>query len=253
VTWPASAFVLLEGKGVVVQRGLVRRSIVSASEFSDETRPCSILLPDLEGDVLQYNQRFGIRFPDAPFDAGGVPTFAHKSSVHMAATGVEAVSEPVVTLLGHAMPDGATGDWPPSPLLLEDHDGDGAPGVTVEPATGARYSYPPVGLPPVFADLPRADLIYIITRTVTTLRTKQVSCNAFEGSVEVHTIGETPAINSKVIGCRRLGVGAPCTAEEAEFVDGSRPQFYPDDLGSIQMIRLPESASCADVRAALPN
>ena len=97
-----------------------------------------------------------------------------------------------------------------------------------------------------------ADLIYIAERTVSTLSAKVISCDEVQGSVVLIPEAGVPGINSSVVGCRKTD-GTECTATEAGFVNGVRPQFSPTGPGTMVAARLPDGATCADVRARFPQ
>jgi hypothetical protein len=125
-------------------------------------------------------------------------------------------------------------------------------GVTVLPVEDTGYNFPPVGLPQVpFQDLPRARRIYLMTRSVARLNGTVQSCDHIHGAVSIQTVGGTPGINSTVIGCEKLD-GTACVASEWQFLDDNRPQFVPAGAGEFDSIRMPNDATCADVRAHFP-
>lgn len=255
VTWPATPFVLQAGQGELLQWTLSSRTQNSPTSFHDDSVPCSIFLPDLTGDVLAAYERFGIRFPDSLFDQGGIPTAPFAANVTVTPSGITFDTSPIATLIGHAMANPVTTPWPETGQLSpEDQDFDGNPGVTVVAATGPGYNFPPVSIfPPAGgSDLPRTNFLHIVTRTVATIHGSPVSCDELRGHVEIQQIDGKPAIDSRVIGCSKLD-GSPCTADEAAFVDTNRPQFYPSAPGEIVSVRLPDDASCADVRARFPQ
>ena len=56
--------------------------------------------------------------------------------------------------------------------------------------------------------------------------------------------------DSHVIGCHVSG-GADCTTAQANFVDQNRT-IYEAGTSTIELAVVPDTATCADVRAALP-
>jgi hypothetical protein len=56
--------------------------------------------------------------------------------------------------------------------------------------------------------------------------------------------------NNHVIGCHVSG-GGECTAAETKFVDDNRTIYTPM-RGTVETKIIPDDATCADVRSALP-
>jgi len=257
VSWPGAPFVLLQGSGTIKQWTLSHRVQDSLLALHESVVACSIFLPDLTGSVLTSNQKFGIRFPNSIFDSGTAPPWEFKTTASINGDQVLFQTEPIATLTGVTLTSPATDTWPapPSGSELRDDDNDQNPGVTVmpvDPATDPSYNFPPVGLPQFLGDYPRAGQIFIASRSVATLHGTVDSCDSLSGSVEIATLGGVPAINSSVVGCVRTD-GQVCVASEASFLDQNRPQFVPSGAGTLKSVRMPDGATCADVRARFPN
>lgn len=258
VKWPGAPFVLLEGTGEVKQWTISHRVQDSLLALHETVSACSIYLPDLTGSVLTSNQSFGIRFPNSLFDTSTAPPWPFNTTVQLVDGQAQWSTEAVATLTGVSLPSPATDAWPSplSPSALRDDEGDGNPGVTVvpvDPATDSRYNFPPVGFPPLFGvDYPRAKLIFIASRSVVKLHGTVKSCDELNGAADIVVLGGTPSINSTVVGCVKT-TGETCTADEAGFLDQNRPQFTPTGPGTLVSVRMPDSATCADVRARFPG
>jgi hypothetical protein len=247
VTWPQSPFVLVAGEGDLEQWNLSRQRQVGL-DVEAETKPCSIFLPDLQSDVLAGYAKFGIRFPDSLFDGGKVPWVSFVFKGMTTATGMEFQTEPFATLLGVTLPNANSASWPDVPnLTLEDDDADGKVGITVVPATGQGYAFPPTDLTGG-----RADLIYIADRTIAALSTTNVDCDEVRGSVTIVPIGGKTGLNSTVVGCRKVG-NVECAAADADFIETNRPQYEPSGPGTFTAVRVKDGAECRDVRARFPR
>jgi hypothetical protein len=168
------------------------------------------------------------------------------------------VSGPIALLTGLVMQDPTNAPWPDGfpASQTPDQDSDGSPGVTVipvDPSTDPSYNWPPVGLPPYLgADYPRASRISVVVRTVSNLRGTITGCDSAKGSVDIIDINGKPALSSMVIACTRTD-GQVCSQSEAVFVNSARPVFTPSGPGSLLSVRLPDAATCADARHALPQ
>jgi hypothetical protein len=135
-----------------------------------------------------------------------------------------------------------------------DPDMDGNPGVTIDVAQGAQYSYIPVGVPAFGAPVVTSDKLYVAIRQVTELAGTFTDCDHTSGSVSIPQIDGAPAINSHILGCE-LTAGGNCTTagsnSQASFVDNTQPVFTPTGTASFASLRLPDSATCATVREML--
>lgn len=258
VTWPDSPLVLYGGKGDVLQWNISHRVQDSPTTYHEATSLCGIYLPDLSGAVLTSNQKFGIRFPDSIWDQGGIPPVTFTTTVTSVGNDVRWVAGPIALLTGLTMQNPTTTPWPDAfpTTQTPDQDNDGSPGVTVipvDPSTDPSYNWPPVGLPPYLgADYPRAAKISVVVRTVSKLRGTITGCDEAKASVDIVDIDGTPALSSMVIACTKTD-GQVCSQSEAVFLNTARPQFTPSGPGTLRTIRLPDAATCVDVRRELPQ
>lgn len=254
VTWPGT-IVLLQGQGKLQQWNLTREVQAPLSTtVTAHTKPCGIFLPDLQTTIFNFFQKYGIRFPDALFDHGTIPETTFNFVADITKTPITFKTDPFAIVIGSALANPTTAAWPAaSAMTLRDDDNDKNPGITVIPVTTNGYSLPPANL--LTGEL--ADLVYITTRTVSALSGTISDCNKIEADVTIQTVNGKPGIDSTVVGCRKQAskpgqTGTPCSADEASFVDGARPQFTPTGPGHMTIVRVAESATCADVRARFP-
>ncbi len=248
VTWKGTG-ALSAGSGHL-REWLLSTRTQNGNKTVDKAVPCRIVLPDFQSTPL-LGEKYGTRFPNASFDKGKVPATTLNGTLSGTTTGSTFSTPNTALLLGLSMANAATATWPAtsSGITSRDDDADNHPGFTVNAATGAGYSNFPVALqlPP----LPRADRLYLATRTVASLSGKLTSCTQIDGSVKFAVLGGTPAINSHVLGCRRVG-GANCTTQERDFVDNNQPAFAPAAGSVMKSVKLANNATCSDVRSALP-
>jgi hypothetical protein len=150
--------------------------------------------------------------------------------------------------------------WPAFIVSPLDTDQDGKPGVTAATAQGSVYSDVPVEIPTLPLQQPaRANALYLAIRQVTIATATVKDCGLMTGTVQIPPIkgldgGSKYAIDSHVLGCA-LEDGTECTrstpsmpVSQAAFVDNSEPVFTPTGVTSFRSMRLPPSATCADVR-----
>jgi hypothetical protein len=144
-------------------------------------------------------------------------------------------------LIGLTLGD-PNGAWPAASSIMGlDQDGDGRPGITAIPRNGDGFSPPPTSL----AQTQRADQLDLVIRNVMTLTATVDGCpDSYNGSASVKFF------DNHVIGCHVMG-GNECSAAEAQFVDEQRSVFVPGSATFTAKI-VPDGASCADVRTALP-
>lgn len=248
VTWPATPLVLNAGQGNLQQWNLSIERQVSPTSVEVSTTPCGIYLPDLQSSLFGGFAKFGIRFPDSLFDAGGIAKVPFTLTTEFGADGGLVLKTDPFALIAGAKLDHPTSEpWPGAAgLMLVDQDLDGRPGVTVIPATGSGYSDPPTDL---LND--QADFIYIAERTVQALTFTVNTCDEIDGTVNIATINGSAAIDSSVVGCHVMG-GSDCTMAQAQFIDQNRPKFLPSSSGTMISVRIPDGSACAAVRAHFP-
>jgi hypothetical protein len=167
--------------------------------------------------------------PDAVWEAAVKTTFPGtgvqssfdvNSKVHLDASPV---------LLGLTMTD-PTAAWPAlANIQSADTDGDGHPGITSIPRSGGGFSLPPTSI----LQTSHADQLYIASRTTAVLDANVL------------------AFDNHVIGCHIQG-GGDCAAADYQFVDTNRTVYTVTGATFVAKV-VPDAATCADVRAALPQ
>jgi hypothetical protein len=200
----------------------------------------------------------GTEFLAALFDRGKTPSVTLTTTVTSAdptksAIGDEFTSSATPFQLGV---EGLAGDtpWPDMATmqtLAVDHDGDGAPGlsgipfrgpVAGEPA-GTVFQNPRLAIP---NDSPRTSQLYLTLRTRASLNGKLVSCDPprFEGKV----LGSTLLIEVRNVGCVVADTKAPCSVEQATWIDTNLPRFVFNGTSKVVSVKVADNASCKDVR-----
>src|SRR5205814_9883755 len=126
--------------------------------------------------------------------------------------------------------------------LIVDHDNDMKPGFTAVPRSGNGYAQPPLS---TIGIGPKAEKLYLTTRTVIALHGALTSCSDIAGTAEV------PNFDSRVVGCKIAGQTADCMPADANNIDTNKTDYKPVSA-TFTAKKIADTATCADVRAALP-
>jgi hypothetical protein len=222
---------------------------VNGNEVSgNETRSCGTVLPPFSlngaGQLVTGGRQVHVEIPFAVWEAPSIPRLRSQGRLAGWNPGSAFNIEGTVALIGLDMADPMAA-WPMSytGIMAVDADGDGKPGFTAVPKAGNGFVQPPTGLG-LFGSAPSADQVYIASRTVVSLEGMLTSCTEVAGTARV------PFFDSHVVGCHVKG-GAECTPNQIDFVDGSRT-IYKIGSATFTAKQIPDNATCADVRAALP-
>jgi hypothetical protein len=244
VTWKAST-ATLEGTGKVHLWNKARLN-ANGTVLTGEAMSCGTSLPDINlnplGEIAAGGKKVLIEIPFDSWDKPSVPKFEQKGTLSGWNPGSDVVMEPTVALVGLTMTD-PMGPWPAKypQIMGADAEGDGKLGITGIPKNGGGYVNPPTALSALFGS---ADRVYIASRTVVQLTGKTTTCEAQEGTATAKFF------DNHIIGCHVVNA-AECTADQAAFIDDSRTVYEPK-AGIFTAKKLPDNATCADVRAALP-
>jgi hypothetical protein len=141
-----------------------------------------------------------------------------------------------------------TSNWPArsdviDPARMTDDDGDGVPGVRASvkgPSDPGGYSYLPL---PSFEQI---DELSVALRIGADLFGFIQTCDVFSGNAR------KPTLALAILACRIAKDGRPCRTDEIKFVNDNIPAWRVT-LASWQSQRLPDDATCADVRARLTD
>jgi hypothetical protein len=201
---------------------------------------CGSQLPDIEKTPIAGGGKVQAEFPPTVWDDASMPTFpatGTQSSFDVKST-ITITPSPV--LLGLTMADPAAA-WPAlGAVQATDSDGDGKLGITSVPKATGGYSQPPTSL----LQTAHADKLYIASRTATSLAGVRDTCDSQKGTAVVS------AFDNHVVGCHVAG-GGECAKSDYEFIDQNRT-VYVVKSATYEAKVVPDGATCADVRAALP-
>ncbi len=247
VSWPATT-------GVNAGTGVVHIWTLSDLSFDDDgnatgtVRPCGSVIPVLEAADLVGGGMILTEIPDSVWDQPDIPVVGVTGTISGQDVGDTISMNPVASVVGVTMDDPMNGAWPQTgnELTGVDHDGSGQPGITSIPRGDAPYRLPPLDL--IGALLPdgaRGDTLYLGTRIVMEIEGTRDTCTSAKGAAIVHKF------DNHIIGCH-VKDGGECTPDQANFVDSNRTVFAVSDA-SYEMKQIAAGATCADVRAALPQ
>jgi hypothetical protein len=235
VSW-ASSLAIKSGSGVV--------HIWTKTTFDDdgstattESMSCGSALPVITTSAFAGNKKVLPEIPDTAWDSPSMPKFKGT----MTRSGNTVMIDPGVALIGLTM-ENPTAAWPSRTAITGlDADGDGKLGLTAIPKDGDGFSPPPTSI----QQTKFADKLYLVTRNIMTMQATQEGCP--------QTINGTASVtkfDNHVIGCHVKG-GGECSDSEAQFVDDNRTVYTVGTASFVSKV-IPETATCADIRAALP-
>jgi hypothetical protein len=205
------------------------------------TQPCGNTLPELTLKPLVGGGMALVEVPDAVWDLPSAPKFATVGTLAAWTTGSALVTDPTIALVGVTLadPDAA---WPASYTMLTpaDVDGDGNPGITGIPRTAPGYVQTPVSTPlPGYS--PRADKVFLASRTGVALSGTLTSCTEQAGTVSVKYF------DNHIVGCHVSG-GDLCTPTQTNFIDSNRTKYTVTGATFTSKF-VKDDATCADARA----
>ncbi|HEX3771800.1 MAG TPA: hypothetical protein VHV30_13075 [Polyangiaceae bacterium] len=258
-----TSVILASGAGTIEQ-WIVSDRTVNGLATTEAAHVCGITLPDFQSTgFVGGGETYGIRFPDALFDSGDIPTVTINGKLGDRSPSASFVTQANAVLIGLTLGNATTAPWPALITSSVDTDKDGNPGVTANVAsgpvansvTGAMYSAIPTDV-----DFNRATQVFVAIRQVTALTGTAIDCDHIAGTVTIPNIPVPAtaaaaattkyAIDSHVLGCA-LGDGGACSISQTAFVDGTEPVFTPTSGGTFTSARM-NSADCASVRRAYP-
>ena len=236
ISWPET-LASTAGTGTFVTWARVTYTKGADGTLEMESHPCGSLMPVATLSDLVGGLKSAAQVPQTAFDSPNMPTTRATIMQREDRSLTFRSGAPLGTMLSD--PDA---EWPSAERLVPvDHDGDGLPGVTSVPLEGPEYLAPPTSIS--LSEF--LDRLYLATR----LRV-QVSLTPACSGTAVGTI-EPRAFNSTVVGCH-VKDRDDCDETELQFIRDHRPNYTLGKSGTWTEVEVPEDASCADVRAALP-
>ena len=238
VTWPNT----LGTSGGTGQVHVWAKTTFTASgnNLMATSQACGSVLPPTGLNAIAGGGSVLIQIPDATWDLPSMPRFQF-SATQTGWNPGSTISYTSTAPIGVTLTDPTNGAWPTTITTAVDADGDMKPGYAAVPATSAGHVLPPTSLN---AAANRADRVDIATRNVFMVTATRDACDHAAGPITV------THFDSHVVGCHVSG-GNDCTTAQSNFVDQNRT-IYQAGNSTIELKVVPASATCADVRTALP-
>jgi hypothetical protein len=241
ITWP-DTLATTKGSGQFHLWNVTRYD-VNGNALTGETRPCGSVLPPLNLSLLAGSGKALIEIPETIWDLETMPKFPTSATLAGWTAGSKFVSDATSALVGLTMAT-PTAAWPAkgNQIMAVDHDGDSKPGIKGIPKTDGGFVRTPTSI--AGQGGPLADQVYLVTRTAVSLDGAMTSCEDQKG------VAKVMFFDNHVVGCHVFN-GDECTAAEADFIDSNRTIYTVTDASYTSKF-MSESATCAEVRAALP-
>jgi len=240
VTWPA-ATAAVAGSGQIHIWGKIVFT-VNGTTLSGTLQACGITLPPTMLNVLAGNGMLQIEVPTASWDAPSMPRFQVDGTLSGWNVG-GTLTYDYAALVGLTLDNPSTAAWPMSYTgitMTNDAEGDDHAGLTSIPRGGTGFTLPPTSI----LQISRADQLYIVTRQVTSAMLTRTSCDQTCGTATF------AHFDNHVVGCHVMGA-TDCSPTEVNFIDTNRT-IYEIAGATAETKIVAETATCADVRAALP-
>lgn len=240
VSWPAG-IASMRGDGQLHVWGKVVYT-ASGNTLNGMLQACGISLPPTTLTALGGGGMIQIDVPNDKWEAPSMPRFqvdGTQTAWDIGAT----LNFGYVALIGFTMADAATAPWPSSYTGIantNDAEGDMHVGLTAVPRSGTGFTLPPTSI----LQTSRADQLYIVIRQVTSATLTRTACDQASGSATF------AFLNNHVVGCHVMG-GSDCMPADINFIDQNRA-IYEITGATAQTKVVADTATCADVRAALP-
>ena len=215
----------------------------SGNTLSGMLQACGISLPPTTLTALGGGGMIQIDVPNDKWEAPSMPRFqvdGTQTAWDIGAT----LSFSYVALIGFTMADAATARL--AGLLHRHHDDERRRGRHARGADRGPAERRPASRcrPPRSLQSARADQLYIVIRQVTSATLTRTACDQASGSATF------AHLNNHVVGCHVMG-GSDCMPAEINFIDTNRA-IYEITGATAQTKVVADTATCADVRAALP-
>ena len=219
-----------EFEGVAFQ-GISRRAFLISSGL---TLVIAVvwLLGTRQFVVLETSQ--GTRLRTSPRLADVVRMLGNRSIV--------CITFSYAALIGFTLAD-PNAAWPNSYTgitMTVDAEGDGSAGLTALPRVGGGFVAPPTSI----AQSARVDKVYIVSRNTVSAMATRNACDTTTATLNF------THFDNHVVGCHVMG-GSDCMPSDTNFVDQNRTIYQVGTAMATSKI-VADTATCADVRAALP-
>jgi hypothetical protein len=228
------------GSGTIIAWAKMQM-VQSGTSLTGMITPCGHSVPDRHNEVISESYR--ITYPSANFARTPAPPATNTSGMlGSTAPGASFTLARSAWMIGVTLPDPVNSAWPTATSIqMVDADGDSHPGISPTYSNGGGFVYPPVNL---FRSA-RAERVYLAARITFSLGGTMTSCTQLSGSASMQDA------EYRLVGCRISGNSRNCDSDEADALDSNTPDFQPGSA-SYTMLKIADSGTCADVRAAVP-
>jgi hypothetical protein len=239
-TWPGNTY-LVSGNGTFTFWAKLQ-VVQSGTSLSTMVAPCGQIVPP-QDSVAFINESYSPWYPDTIFDrTPPLPATSSSGSLGATTPGSSFMLNRSAVLFGVMLADPNNDAWPSAASLQTlDSDADGKRALTMPYRNGSGYSFPPVN---DFATA-RASSAYIGSRIRFALNGTFSSCTQASGG------GTVTDVDVHVVGCRISGGSRDCSSSESDRLESGTPNFQTNSL-SYSMLKIADSGTCSDVRAAVP-
>jgi hypothetical protein len=242
ITWP-DTLATTKGSGQVHLWNLLSYH-VDGTTLTGEARACGSVLPPLELSTIAGGGKALIEIPDSVWDEPTMPRFEATGTLSGWSPGAEFKGDQSIALVGLTLSDPMAA-WPAKGVDVDtvDADGDMKPGIAGVPKSDEGFVRAPTSILGQLGAV--TDFVYLVTRTAVGHSLKLTSCTEASGTSDV------TFFDNHVVGCH-VYEGDECDATQADFIDSNRT-IYTVSAATATSEFVDASATCADVRAALPQ
>ncbi|MBN1654944.1 MAG: hypothetical protein JXA30_14335 [Deltaproteobacteria bacterium] len=238
VSWPAATWISA-GSGTFYSWTKLQVS-QSGNSLSVTIVECEWNTPHIKSSF--YNEWYKINYPTSLFDSTYLPSASTTAMLSSSSPGATLNLTAVTMLKGTTTSSGTWALGTASSLTSSDMDGDGKPGVTAVYSNSGSDYYPPTS---ALIGANRADFVYMATRLAFSLSGTLNGCTGSSGNALV------THVDNRIFGCNRSNSTSDCSSSEGGFLDNNQPNYIADSA-TYTLVKLADTATCADVRSALP-
>jgi hypothetical protein len=242
VTWPATLGA--SGGSGKFHIWSMDKLALSGNTLTGKSIPCGNTVPEITLASIVGGGKVEIEVPMSFWDVKPALEFPLSGTTPGWAPGGSITQTGNPALVGVTMSD-PNATWPSSytSVTAADVDKDNRPGLLGIPKSTSGYVNPPVSI--VGALGPRADKVDLGSRTTIDIQGSFTSCTEHSGKATAKHL------DNHVVGCHLAGADE-CSAAQVKFLDDNRT-VYTISGGTYLAKMVSDNATCADVRAALPE
>lgn len=252
VKWRMNMAIEGNSGDIVVWARVARTSMGAAGRYQDEVTVCGLAQPGTKTLGLFGGERFGVAYDGDVLGQAPMPRPCSQLTAFGDGPDVLLQSTPLAVQVGIAMPEPLHTPWPKgvaalAPWLLRMSD-NGQLGAPAQSRQDEGLVWPPID----YAGQRRAHHFYIASRTVLRHEGRFVSPDRIEGVAALADVQGRTGLNTTIVGCDTAD-GGHCSEGDLTLTNSFQPGMRANGAGRAVFVRLPDGASCAQVREALPT